>query len=182
MQDERLTFAPTVEALFTRGMGSSLPPEVKNALRTDGLDLDRPLLPAYPAGKVAEWIDVALPHAYPGTPRAAALRELGRESVTRYASTVIGRGLAAMLKLLGLRRLLERMSRAMRTGGNYLETKTTVYGSCDVELWINDVNGMPEYFVGVLEGAAEILGIRDAQVEQLPTAAPGCTLRIRWKE
>ncbi|MBX5480775.1 MAG: DUF2378 family protein [Myxococcaceae bacterium] len=180
--DTRLTFSQTVETLFTRGMGPALPPEAKARLRDDGLDLDRPLLPAYPAGKVAEWIDLALPYAFPNLSRAEALRVLGHQSVSRYGQTIVGRGLVAMLKLLGFRRILDRMPQAMRTGGNYLETKLIPRGVNDVELWINDVNGMPEYFQGILEGTAELCGIKTARAEIVSVEGTGCTLRVRWAE
>ncbi len=177
---EKLTFASTVEALFVRNLGPKLPTGVRAQLRQRGLDLDKPLLPAYPAPLVAEWIEVALPHAFPGLSHAEALRLLGRQSVETYGETTIGRGLLAMLKLLGMRRLLERMHRAMRTGGNYLDTRCTVHGPTDVEMWINDTNGMPEYFEGVFLGMAHALDIRDVRVEMVSTDRVACTVRIRW--
>jgi uncharacterized protein (TIGR02265 family) len=177
---EKLTFATTVEALFVRNLGPKLPPEARNQLRQLGLDLDKPLLPAYAAPLVAQWIEVALPHVFPGVTHAEALRLLGRQSVEKYGETTIGRGLLAMVKLLGMRRILERMHRAMRTGGNYLETRCTVHGPTDVELWINDVNGMPEYFEGIFLGMAHLLDIRDVQVDVVSTDRVECTLRVRW--
>ncbi len=181
MADDRLTFSPTVEALFLKGMGSQLTPALRERLAAAGLDLSRPLLPAYPAGRVAEWIELVLPEVYPGEPRPEALRRLGRRSVDAYTETAVGRALLSMLRLVGLRRVLQRMTSAMRTGGNYLETHCTVHGPADVELWINDVNGMPEYFEGMLVATAAMCRV-EAEVSLVAVSPPACTLRVRWAE
>ena len=78
MAQERLMFAHAVEALFGRALRGQVTERLKARLRQAGLDLDRPLLPAYP---IAVWIaaleiSVSEPAYYEGLLKAA-LEEIG---------------------------------------------------------------------------------------------------------
>src|SRR4051812_48502041 len=150
-------------------------------LREAGLDLKK-LLPAYPAEDVARWIDLIMPYAYPGLARDAAIHELGRESVDSFAQTLVGKALMVGVRLMGLRRVLERMTRSMRAGGNYLSCEYRELGPRDLELAINDHNTMPTFYTGMFEALARACGVNDARVELLPVTGAGCTVRVRWSE
>ena len=179
---ERLAFDSSVEALFVKLLGPRLGDEGQAKLRQGGLDLRRKLLPAYPAEDVARWIDVCMPFVYPGLPRDAAIHELGRESVDSFGQTMVGRAMMVGVRLMGLRRVLARMTRSMRAGGNYLSCECRELGPRDLELTINDHNTMPTFYAGMFEAIARACGVNNARVELLPVAGPGCTVRVRWSE
>ncbi len=87
---QRLVFDSSVDALFVKRLGPRLGGEGRAKLREAGLDLNQKLLPAYPAEKVASWIDLAVPHAYPGDRRwlhrAPALDLISPSAAARAAS------------------------------------------------------------------------------------------------
>lgn len=179
---QRLAFDSSVEALFIKLLGPRLGTEGQEKLRQSGLDLSRKLLPAYPAEDIARWIDLSMPFAYPGLTRDAAIHELGRESVDSFAQTMVGKALMVGLRLMGLRRVLERMTRGMRAGGNYLSCECRELGPRDLELTVNDHNTMPTFYTGMFEAIAGACGVNSAKVELLPITGAGCTVRVRWSE
>lgn len=179
---QRLVFDSSVDALFVKLLAPRLGDEGQAKLREAGLDLKQKLLPAYPAEDVARWIDVCMPYAYRGLARDAAIHELGRESVDSFAQTLVGRALMVGVRLMGLRRVLERMTRSMRAGGNYLSCEFRALGPCDMELEINDHNTMPTFYVGMFEALARACGVNGARVELLPITGGGCTVRVRWSD
>ncbi len=180
--DQRLAFDSSVEALFVKLLGPRLGDEGRTKLREAGLDLKQKLIPAYPAADVARWIDVCLPYAYPGLSRDAAIHELGRESVDSFGQTTLGKALMVGVRLIGLRRVLERMTRSMRSGGNYLACECRELGPRDLQLEINDHNTMPTFYEGMFVAIARVCGVNNAQVELLPITGAGCTVRVRWSE
>jgi uncharacterized protein (TIGR02265 family) len=177
---QRLAFDSSVDALFVKLLGPRLGAEGRAMLRAAGLDLNQKLVPAYPAEDVARWIDVCVPFAYPGLSRDAAIHELGRESVDSFAQTLVGKALMMGVRLMGLRRVLERMTRSMRAGGNYLSCECRELGPKDVQLEVNDHNTMPTFYTGMFEAIAKVCGESGAQVELLPVTGAGCTVRVRW--
>jgi hypothetical protein len=51
--EERLVFTPAMEALFVRALGRMVTPDLVSSLRELGIDLEKPLLPAYP---FSQWV------------------------------------------------------------------------------------------------------------------------------
>jgi uncharacterized protein (TIGR02265 family) len=179
---QRLVFDSSVDALFVKLLGPRLGDEGRAKLRAAGLELSAKLLPAYPAEDVARWIDVCMPYAYPGLSRDAAVQELGRESVDSFGQTLVGKALVVGVRLMGLRRVLGRMTRSMRSGGNYLSCECRELGPGDVQLEVNDHNTMPTFYVGMFEAITRLCGAKNAQVELLPITGAGCTVRVRWSD
>jgi uncharacterized protein (TIGR02265 family) len=177
----RLAFDATVSVLFVREMGPRLSSATRLRLAEDGLNLGAPLRAAYPAEQVAGWIELCLPEAFPGLTREEALAELGRRTTLRYGAIPVGRALLVLLRVVGLRRTLEHMPRAVRTGNNYQRVDCRVHGPQDVELTFSDVFGQQDYVRGVLEAAAELCRVRTARVEQVALADGGATFRVRWE-
>ena len=90
---ERLEFSHVVDGPFFRGLDAKSNPALMSKIKAVGIDLSRPLEPAYPAELVAKCI--------------------------------------------------ERMQRNFRTDNNYVETRFQQFGPEHVELWFNEVNGLP---------------------------------------
>nr|WP_228530592.1 MULTISPECIES: DUF2378 family protein [Myxococcaceae] len=180
--DEQLIFPQTVEGLFVRGLASKMSPELKGRLREEGLDLERPLAAGYPAERFARWVRIASEVLYPGLPEEQALRRVGRHFFSGYMDTLMGKALAPLMRVLGPRRTLERMERNFRSGSNYIAVRTEAAGPTEMVLHFNDVHRIPGYFAGVIEQGAEVTGAKGTIVEVLPAPAPGCALRVRWRE
>ena len=72
------------------------------------------------------------------------------------------------------------IDRAFSTTNNFNRAKTEFLGEHEALVTINDVQGMPSYWVGILEAGMELLGVTGTVVvdSQRP---PEATLRVTWK-
>ncbi|MFZ5446745.1 MAG: DUF2378 family protein [Myxococcota bacterium] len=179
MGTQRLWFTQAIEGLFIRGLGERLTPAVRAKILEAGIDLSR-LEPAYPIEQVFRGARSVLPLLWPGVPEDEAFRQLGVAFMRGYAQTLVGGAMVQMMKLIGTRRTLERMQKNFRTGGNYLETRFTPLGPTSVELWINDVSGMPGLYTGIIEEGGHFVGTKNLRIVAQPDAPPAHLYRIDW--
>lgn len=114
---ERLWFSHAVEGLFGRGLGARLTPEAKAAAHDAGIDVDK-LAVAYTAETFERACRAVAPFVLPGLDDDASFFELGRIFMHGYSSTLIGAAMVGVMKVIGARRSLERMTKNFRTGGN----------------------------------------------------------------
>src|SRR4051794_26244070 len=105
---ERLVFSPSVEALLMRGVGNQMTPGLKAQLRNVGIDLDRPLLPAYPSDTWQTAVGVIAKTLHPHLSMGQAQWKLGESTVYGFEQTVLGKAMVALSKLIGPRRALLR--------------------------------------------------------------------------
>src|SRR5690606_35901852 len=85
-EPQKLIFEQAFEGLFLLGLKEHLSPELKEKLRGRGLDLDRPLLPAYPYPVWHGALDEAVAHLWPDLPHEEGYRRIGRRVVEGYRS------------------------------------------------------------------------------------------------
>lgn len=178
---ERLWFSTVIEAVFIKGLGGRLTPELKQQLRALGIDLDR-LQPAYPVEAVRKSFRHVTAQLFEGQPEDEALRELGMSSMRGYGDTLIGKALIQILKLIGVRRSLLRMHTSMRSGNNYLETFSNVIAPNCVELRFSDVTGMPSFYQGILEEGGRMAHAKNLRVTSVKSEPPGHTFRVEWDD
>jgi uncharacterized protein (TIGR02265 family) len=174
-----VVFGTSVEALV-RVLGPSLDASVRQRFRELGVDLDRPN-PAYP---YAQWLDtlrLAMAIKWPGMPLDEATFRMGRAIFESYGQTLMGKALLQLVKVLGPRRGLDRMTRNLRTTNNYSETRLTVVGPNQYQLWVNKA-AFPHYFRGVLVAGLEFSGAKGLSV-QLVRASPedGVVFDLSWE-
>lgn len=176
---EQLWFSHAIEALFVRGLGARLTPEVKQRIAKHGVVLER-MPPAYPIRQVVDACRAILPLLYPRLSEDEGFRQLGVSFMQGYAETLVGRAMVQMMKLIGPRRTLERMQKNFRTGGNYLETRFKVRSPNSVELWISDCTEMPGFYVGMIEEGGRMIGVKDLNIAMTPDAGPAWTMVVSW--
>ena len=180
MTDAPVVFGSSVEAL-ARVIGPKLTPELKAQFAALGFDLARPD-PAYPYEAWVKALELTLRELYPGESEERATYLLGRALFDSYGTTMIGRALMQMLKVLGPRRALHRMARNLRTTNNYSDTRLTEHGDRHAELWINKAR-FPEYFRGLISEGLEFTGAREVQVTVKARGAPpdeSIVFEVRW--
>lgn len=178
---QRLWFTQTVEGLFIRGLGERLTPAAKEAVAKAGIDVSKKLEVAYPAEVVDAACRAVLPFVLPGVTEDEGFFELGRIFMRGYSSTLIGSAMVGVMKVIGARRSLERMTKNFRTGGNYIETKVTVHGPTSVELWFNDVGQMPGFYRGIIVGGGELIGVDSMRVQQRLLEPPTASFHVTWQ-
>src|SRR5690242_12421722 len=116
-----LVFSHTVESFFRRALAGRRPPALEDAVREVGIDLSKPLLPAYPFDVWLRALEVTAKTLYPGQPLEEAFFDMGCLLVTSYQETMIGRALFTALRVLSPRRVIDRMARNFRTSNNFTE-------------------------------------------------------------
>lgn len=177
---ERLWFQQPVEGLFLRGLGPRLTPELVQVVRAQGIELAN-LRPAYPIEQVRGSLEALAPTLFPSATREQALREFGRIFLRGYAQTFIGSAMVKLMKVIGPRRTLQRMTANFRTGSNFIETRFTSLGPTEAEVWFNDGADMPEFFAGVVDQGSDFLALTRSTVELLPDTPPAFRLRVTWE-
>jgi len=173
-------FAHAVEALFVRAFRGQVTERLKARLRQAGLDLERPLLPAYPIALWVAALEIAVSELFPQLPREEGYRRLGAQLLHGYVQTFIGRANFSLLRLLGPVRALERLSAHLRANNNFQETRLTQLGPSEWELWINTSVSEPAYYEGLLQAALEEVGVSHPRVGAGVRTDDGCTYRVTW--
>ncbi|HYO65186.1 MAG TPA: DUF2378 family protein [Archangium sp.] len=182
MPETPLVFNHTVQGLFARSFPDGVPAGLKAQLRTVGVDLDKPLLPAYPLTVWSRCIDLGARAAFPDEPRReVAWRRMGERMIDGYQDSMIGRAMFSMLQVLGPRRTLQRARKNFRTGNNYSEVRASDVSPTEMELWFNETDDVLRHFtVGLVLAGLRAGGAREPQVRLHDVDAKGCTLRASW--
>lgn len=180
--DERLVFSPSVEALLIRGVGEQLTDEMREQVREMGIDLSRPLLPAYSTGvwnRVVDHIAVSL---HPDRPMAEAQYALGQSTVYGFERTTLGKAMVAVSKLIGPRRALLRFAGSSRSSNNYSSMEAREISPNEIEMIANPFEGDPEYVRGCLCALIDLTGGKNGDVEVIShdREQERLVLRARW--
>jgi uncharacterized protein (TIGR02265 family) len=180
---EPLIFSHSLQGLVSRTFPGGVPPELKEKLRTVGVDLDRKLLPAYPRETWARCIALVAQVAFPHERREVTWRRAGERMIDGYQETLIGRAMFSTLRLLGPRRMLQRMQKNFRSGNNYTEARVTDIAPAVMEVWLNETDEVLRHFtLGLVLAGMRAGGALEPRVELTGTDSQGFTLRASWKE
>lgn len=177
---ELIEFSQSVEGLFIKGLGPMVTPQMKDHLRTKGLDLDKPLRPGYPAADFHKWVEYAATVVYPDDKKDEAVRRIGHRAVSGLEEGLIGKALAAGLKLIGPRRALQRVERIFKNNNNYQVATLLELTERDAKVRLSEVFGLPTYYLGLFEAVLALIGARDLKVTLLPSPGAGALLHIEW--
>lgn len=178
---EELDFRSTIEALFCEALKDDLTPRLKERLCEEGLDLDR-LRPAYPRKVFSRACRIAAEEIFGELSMDEALRAMGRRTMEGFANTILGKAAFGVFRIIGVRRGLERLTRAFRNGDNYTETSFTMVGPAKADVWVSQVNGQPTFTLGMLEAALDWVGAKNAGIAILRQENDGCVYRIWWED
>jgi uncharacterized protein (TIGR02265 family) len=183
MTGEKLVYAGTVEALFLKALENRLTPACRMRLRDAGLDLDQKLSPTYTLEQWKQFLRIAADHVYAGMPAEAAYYSLGERFIDGYFSSLFGRALLGMARLLGPRRALTQAKLCFRTSTNCSEVRIVEKGPTELEFWLTDTGAdLPTFVAGALARAAEAAG--GQRVVAIPEGFDGqsATYHVRWSE
>lgn len=175
----RIIFGNTLAGLYQE-VRAGLSPAAHDRLREVGVDFRRPLLPAYPAGTFARVVQVMAEELDPGVPRDEALRRMGRRVLDGYRSTFIGRSVARIARLVGVRRTLQQMTKNFRSSDNFTVAEVEERGPHAARVWLNDAMGMPTYYAGFFEVVVEASGGRVVRVQVEESQPPAVVLSVEW--
>ncbi len=177
---ERLVFSTVVEGLLKHGLGGDLPPALKERLKAEGLDVERPLLPAYPVKVWQSCLYQIVAHYSPQLGREEAFRKLGRQMADGYAHTLLGRALYGLMRLIGPNRSLKRMAQNLGSSDNYTNVTLTELSPSEFEMKMNSKLEIRGYAEGIFEAMLETAGARAVSVQESARSDADTTYRIRW--
>jgi uncharacterized protein (TIGR02265 family) len=181
MTDERVVFGNAVHGLCQLASRARLSAMAQGALARMGLPLENAPRPFYPLSVWRPSLDILVEELYPELRREEAYRRLGQQMVLEEGGTVLGRGMLALGRALGPRRLLMRLNHCFRNADNYVQLRLTELTPTSFEVSINETLGMPSYYQGMLEAALSATGVREAHVRRLREEGPGCTWHVEWR-
>ena len=182
MSNERVIFGNTVDSLYRRTLDGALPPELRARLKTLGMDLDAPLLAAYPHAVWVRCLDETGRSLYPDLSLDEARRQLARRMIEGYAQTLMGAAVLAMARVLGPMRSLGRMTHNFRSGNNFTETRLTVVGPATADLWFNEPEATEGFVEGVLEEGLRRIGVQGLLITRTRQGPESCTYRVQWDD
>jgi uncharacterized protein (TIGR02265 family) len=144
-----------------------------------GFDRFGPFQPEYPASVWKLVLEAGLPHV-PSRDRDDALRLLGVRAIEGFQHTMVGAALFQFLKLIGLERGLNRVTRSFRNGNNFLELELLTFEAGRATLRAQNVMGVPEHFLGMLIAGSGAVGARDIDGRVVTLEGDVCTYELRW--
>ena len=162
MSDPRVFFGHTVAAMFMEAFPPAEYPGLTERFAVLGLDVTRPLAPAYEYATWRALLEAQREVVFPkATPEKAAWEQGARYVAAYFDRTAIGKPLKVLLRVIGPRRTLDRMTRNFRSGNNFSEVSVVATGPRSATLQVNDVfSARAEYIVGMMEHALSMLGTK----------------------
>lgn len=149
--EQRQVYVQVVEGLLQHGLRGQVSPRLRERLRQVGVDLDRPLLPLYPVPLWARCLEMVVEEVYPGLPRAEGYARLARAHVEGYGATLLGRAVMGVMRVLGPRRVVQRLPEVLRGTDNYTEATLVERGPTHFELHLNSSLKAPGYVEALFE-------------------------------
>ncbi len=176
---ELLVFEQALEGLFIRGLRGQINEGLKQKLIPEGLNLNKPLLPAYPFTTWMRCLRLTAESLHPSIPLEEGMFRLGEAMIHGYGETLVGRAILKMAAILGPRRTLMRASHSFRSGNNYTETKIIESSATTARLWMNEVGEHPTFTAGIIHAALRTSGV-SPQITVESHNAQGCVFLCRW--
>lgn len=168
------------EGLFHRGLHGLVTDGLRQQLREAGVDLARPLHPAYTLATWEQALEIAAKVIHPELPLETGLTKLGEAMVTGYVGTLIGGGLFGLLRVIGPRRAIHRLKSSFRSGNNYSEATIDELGPADFRIRLNETGHTQFLSAGILRVGMNLTGAKDTRVRIESRDAEGVTYRVSW--
>ncbi|MBZ4372814.1 DUF2378 family protein [Corallococcus sp. AS-1-6] len=175
---ERLVFQQSFEGLI-RALGDHLDEPCARQLREAGIDPRGKLAVAYPLEVWVESLKLAASVLAPSATLDDGAEVVGRRFLEGYGATLIGSALLAGVRLLGPHRMLERMTRNLRTGTNYLEARLEQTGPTRYVLTCRPVV-VAGFYRGLFAAGLEMSGAHGASVVLMRSAGDAAVYDLSW--
>ena len=177
--EDHVVFSQTIDVLFRKTLAALLTPSIEVRLREAGVDLSKPLDPAYPFRIFDDALEIVATHGMPHLEKRVALRRIGEMQVDSFAETFLGKATFQFLKLLSRERFLGRMTKSWRQANNFVEAKLQTEPDGSIIVRINDVGRFPEVIEGVLHAGFKAAG-HTTTIETGVRDGLGCEYRVRF--
>jgi uncharacterized protein (TIGR02265 family) len=173
---EQVVFASSMEGMW-RALQPPTPGEAAAFARA-GID-GKKFQAAYPLIQYTDLLDACGVGRFGHLEPLQRFTEVGRLFMVGYKKTLVGQALIAVLRVLGPRRMLDRMTRNFRTANNYTEVTLEPVSPTQHVLRITHVT-RPGLFIGLLEKGLTYAGAKGLSVTLLEHQEKVARYEIRW--
>lgn len=179
--EDRLIYSEVVEGLIQHGLRGQVSLRLRERLRQLGLDVDR-LPSSFPVVKWWPCLYVIVEETFPGVPVQEGFRRLARQHVEGYGRTLLGRATLRVLRLLGPKRMVQRMPNVLSSTDNYTVGTVREREPSAWELTLNSNGQPPGYIESLFESLLEACGAREPVVKAVASSPDSSTWLLSWKE
>jgi uncharacterized protein (TIGR02265 family) len=177
---ESVVFSHTAESLFLEVLKGEVTPALSDELKRLGLDLSKPLRPAYPVPVWNAVLEATSRALYPSDPIDVATRRLGERMLEGYNRTLIGKAVIALAKIIGPRRAAKRTQQNWRSGNNYTEAEVVELSPTDVRVVLNEAGVSRWVSAGLLQAGLTMAGAKGLSVTIESFTDTHATYRLTW--
>jgi len=170
-------FSQSMEGLY-RALAPHTPKE-RAAFLAAGVTSDKHFAPAYPVELHVAILDACADSRFSHLPELQRYTEVGKLFFSGFEKTLIGSALMAMLRVLGPRRTLDRLTRNFRTANNFTEGTLTTFAPNHHHVRIN-YTVRPGFYRGLLESGVRQAGAKDLTVNVVETKDFATTYELKW--
>lgn len=174
--NERVVFGTSMEGLH-RALAPPTPAESAAFLKA-GVTGER-FAPAYPLAAYMEILDACADSRFGDAAPLERYAHVGRLFWAGYEKTLVGAALTAMLRVLGPRRTLDRMTRNFRTANNYTEVTVDSRAPNHHLVRVNFV-ARPGFYLGIIESGCLRAGAKDLSVTLVESTAESPVYEVKW--
>ncbi len=179
--EDRLIYSEVIEGLIQHGLGGHVPSRLRERLGDLGLDVDR-LPSTFPVVTWLKCLHVIIEELFPGVPTEEAFRRLGRQHVEGYGRTLMGRATLRVMRLLGPRRMVQRLPSMLSATDNYTAGTVVERGPMAYELSLNSDLQLPAYAESLFESMLSACGAVEARAKKLEGREDRATYLLTWSE
>jgi uncharacterized protein (TIGR02265 family) len=134
---------------------------------------------SYPLDLYIQCLEIARRHCFPGLTPDLADRQLGRAITSGFLNTLVGKMVAATLRVVGTGRLIDRLARNVALARPDISVEMTRTGERSRRFKIHDLRPMPELMIGSIELGLEINRVTPV-VRLLESSDLEYTLEVSW--
>lgn len=176
-EHEKVVFGNSMEGLW-RALEPHTPAEAE-AFKRAGVTQGKSFQPAYPLAAYIAILDACAKSRFAGQDPLEQYTSVGRLFFSGYEKTLVGQALMAVMRVIGPRRTLERMTRNFRTANNFSEAEAEALATNHHRLVMKHVTH-PGFYRGIILSGIERAGARAPQVEFLGRDGHAATYEVRW--
>lgn len=173
---ERVVFGTSMEGLY-RALAPPRPAEEAAFLKAGVTG--KSFAAAYPLAAYTEILDACGASRFPDAAPLERFTEVGRLFFSGYERTLVGTALVALLRVLGPRRTLHRMTRNFRTANNYTEMTVEEFAPNHHLVRVNYVV-RPGFFLGIIESGCLRAGAKELSVRLISQEGESPVYEVKW--
>ncbi|MFT3836461.1 MAG: DUF2378 family protein [Myxococcaceae bacterium] len=168
------------DGLLRKALARELTFAAKARLKAIRVDVDGRFEPLYPHPVYLQTLEILREELMPDRSIEQAFRSLGARAVLGYFDTWIGRALKQMLRALGVRRALNRMTQNFSATNNYTRAEAHDIAPKHVRLWMNELTDTRHVMAGIIEAGLSVAGGKDVRATLVETDDDGCVYEVCW--